>query len=136
MAPRPIDELVLIFNAKSGLASAIADSARKLFRIKGCTLCSITHGVAGERAEWQECKAAFGVPIRYYHRDDLPDDLRQIAESPLPCILARTGSEYVLLLDPAALDRCNGKVADLRGRLRHRANLEGLLLDEGRQRAS
>jgi hypothetical protein len=123
-----IEELVLVYNADSGLVSALADSARKLLRIKGCTLCSITHGLAGERAEWQECKTAFGAPITYYHRDDVPPQLRQVAADRLPCILARAGSEYVLLMEPDSLERCNGKVADLRGRLRHRASLLGLSL--------
>lgn len=132
MAARPIDELILIFNATSGTAGAIVDSAKKLFRIKGCTLCSITHGLAGERPEWQECKVALGVPIRYYHRDDLPPELGHLAGTRLPCILARTGREYVLLLEPEALERCNGKVPDLRGRLRHRAALEGLALGDER----
>ena len=128
MSIRPIDELILIYNAKSGLTGAFVDSAKKLFQLKGCTLCSITHGLAGERPDWQDCKAALGVPITYYHRDDRPAQLAHLTAADLPCILARSGEDYIKLLDPDALARCNGKVADLRGRLRHRATLEGLNL--------
>lgn len=128
MPAHPIDTLVLVYGADSGLVNALADSAKKLLRLKGCTLCTLTHGLAGERAEWQECKEAFGVPIAYYHRDDVPDDVRRAAGEALPCVLARVGREYVLLLGPEALARCNGKVADFKGRLRHNANLHGLVL--------
>jgi hypothetical protein len=134
MTYRQIEELILVYSARSGLASAIVDSAKKLLRLKGCTLCTITHGTVGERPEWQECKEALGVPIRYYHRDDLPQDLQRFGADALPCILARVGGEYRLLLDPEALERCNGHVADLRGRVRHRAALEGLQF-EGTRRA-
>lgn len=126
MTDRQVEELILVYSARSGITSAIVDSAKKLLQLKGCTLCTITHGTTGERPEWRECKEALGVPIRYYHRDDLPADLRRFGADRLPCILARTGQEYRLLLDPEALERCNGHVADLRGRVRHRAALEGL----------
>lgn len=126
---RPIDELILIYNADAGLVSAFVDSARKLFKLNGCTLCALTHGLAGERAEWQDCKAAFGVPIRYYHRDDVPPTLRDVAGGSLPAVVARVADEHRLLLGPDSLARCNGKVSDLRGRLRHAAKLEGLALN-------
>ncbi len=130
MATHPIDQLVLVYNADAGLASALQDSAKKLFQLNGCTLCSITHGVAGERTEWKECKAAFGVPVAYFHRDDMPDDLRAATSGELPAVVAKVGREYVHLLGPDTLARCNGKVADLKGRIRHHARLRGLTLPD------
>ena len=128
MSPRPIDELVLVYAADAGRMSALVDSARKLLRLKGCTLCSITHGLAGEKDEWQDCRAALGVPVNYYHRDDQPAPIREATDDRLPCVLARVGQEYRTLLTPESLERCNGKVADLRGRLRHHAALQDLEL--------
>lgn len=128
MTPRPIDELILVYSADAGLVSAVADSARKLFKLNGCTLCTITHGLTGEREEWQECKTALRVPVLYFHRDDMPPDVRVAAGAELPCILARVGGSLIALLAPEALARCNGKVPDLRGRLRHNARLHGLSL--------
>jgi hypothetical protein len=46
----------------------------------------------------------------------------------LPSVLARAGGELIPLLSPEALARCNGNVADLRGRLRHNAGLHELSL--------
>ncbi len=128
MATGDIDELILVYNADGGKVGALIDSARKLFRVNGCTLCSITHGLAGERTEWQECKTALGVPVSYYHRDDMPADVRQAIGQQFPGILARVGGTLIPLLSPEGLNRCNGKVADLRGRLRHNARLNGLTL--------
>jgi hypothetical protein len=128
MASRSIDELVLVYAADAGRISALVDSARKLLTLKGCTLCAITHGLAGEKSEWKDCKAALGVPITCYHRDDQPAHIRQAAADRLPCVLARVDDEYRLLLGPESLERCNGKVADLKGRLRHHATLQGLEL--------
>lgn len=110
------------------MVSAAIDSARKLFKLNGCTLCSITHGLAGERPEWQECKTELRVPVAYFHRDDMPADVRLAAGEHLPTVLARVGPEIIPLLSPDTLSRCNGKVADLRGRIRHHARLAGLTL--------
>lgn len=130
MGAHAIEELVLVYNADAGLVSALQDSALKLFRLNGCTLCTITHGVAGERADWKECKAAFGVPVAYFHRDDMPQDLRSAVSGQLPAVMAKVGREYVHLLGPDTLARCNGKVADLKGRIRHNARLQGLTLPD------
>lgn len=125
---RPIDELQFVYDADSGFLSALVDSARKLLAINDCPLCALTHSLAGERAEWTECKAALGVPVRYVHRDELTATLRLAIAGSLPCVLARVGTEMTVLLHRESLIRCNGKVADLRGRLRHQATLRGLSL--------
>ncbi len=123
---RPVEELIFVFSADSGILAALADSARKLLALKGCVLCTVTHGLAGEKSEWRACKAELGVPVTYFHRDDVPQAVRDAAGDALPAVVARTGDAYVLLLGPDSIERCNGKVADLRGRLRHQARQRGL----------
>ncbi len=61
------------------------------------------------------------------HADDMPDDIRNAVGTHFPIVLARSGATLVPLLSPDGLAR-NGKVADLRGRLRHNARLQGLTL--------
>jgi hypothetical protein len=127
MAPkRGIDRLLFVFNADTGSFNAFLDSARKLLRIKGCTLCTITHGLAGERSEWRECKEEIGVPVDYVHRDEVSAELRAVVGDQLPCIVAQTGNDLVLLLAPDVLDRCQGSVADLKGRLSYFAAINRL----------
>jgi hypothetical protein len=124
----PIERLLFVYAADSGLAAAWIDSAKKLLRLKGCTLCSLTHGLAGEKAEWRECKDELGVPVDYVHRDELTVGMQEVVAGRLPCILAKANGRLALLLDPAALDRCQGSVSDLKGRLRAHAAMAGLTL--------
>jgi hypothetical protein len=125
---RRIDRLLFVFNADTGSFNAFLDSARKLLRLNGCTLCSITHGLAGEKSEWRECKEEIGVPVDYIHRDEISGELRSVVGDQLPCIVAQTGSDLVLLLTPDVLDRCQGSVADLKGRLSYFASVNRLEL--------
>ncbi len=84
-----VDNLIFIYDANSGKMGAFFDSTKKLLMIRGCALCSITHGIFGEKNEWKDCKEVLGVPITYYHKDEIPDHLKEIAANNLPCILAR-----------------------------------------------
>ena len=102
MSTRTIDRLIFVFNADSGLLSALLDSAKKVLQIKGCTLCAITHGLAGEKSDWSECKAELGVQVDYLHRDELKPDLRRLVGDGLPCVVAQADGEQVLPSSTAA----------------------------------
>jgi hypothetical protein len=123
---RTIERLIFVFNAGSGTFNAFVDSAKKLLMIRGCTLCSITHGLAGEKSEWRDCKEEIGVPVDYVHKDEVTPALGGVVREKLPCIVAEAGGELTLLLGPDVLDRCQGSVADLRGRLHYFASLNQL----------
>jgi hypothetical protein len=129
-AKRKIDRLIFVFNAGSGSFNALLDSTRKLLKIKGCTLCAVTHGLAGEKSDWRECKEELGVPIDYVHRNEIPEDLARVVGTKLPCVVAQSGTDLILLLGPDVLDRCQGSVADLKGRLYYFASLNSLELPQ------
>ena len=115
--PQQIHRLILIYNADSGMLSALADSARKVLRLNGCSLCSITHGLVSEKARWRSCRAEIGVPIDTLHRDELFGPVKRLVGDSLPCVVAETGDGPRLLLTPDVLERCRGSVGDFRGRL-------------------
>lgn len=121
-----IERLFLIFNANSGLLSAIADSAKKLLSINGCPLCSLTHSLAGEKNEWKSCKESIGVGVEYLHRDELSPELRRTIGNDLPVVAAEAGGEIVVLLTAETIARCKGSVPDFRGRLKTHAAMKGL----------
>ncbi len=121
-----IERLILVYNADSGALNAIVDSARKLFRLNGCDLCTITHSLAGERSEWRSCKDEIGVPVDYVHRDELSGDLAKAVGGKLPAIVAQATDKLVMLLPPEVLARCRGSVSDLKGRLSTHAAMKGL----------
>lgn len=127
--PQPIERLVFVYNADSGRLSAMIDSARKLLQIDGCTLCSITHGLAGEKDEWKSCRDEIGVPVDYLHKDEVDGEIAELVGGALPCVVASApGGRLEVLLPPEVIDRCQGSVDDLRGRLRIHAAMKGLSL--------
>lgn len=123
---KTIDHLLLVYNADSGALAAFVDSAKKLLTINGCSLCSITHGLTGEKSDWKHCKEELGVPVDSIHRDEVDAELRSLVGDQLPCIVAASGEERVVLLGPDVLRRCRGSVADLKGRLNYFASLNRL----------
>ncbi len=112
-----IRRLILIYNADSGRLNAWVDNARKILKLNGCSLCSITHGLAGEKSEWRSCRAEIGVPIDYLHRDEIFGPMKELVGDTLPCVVAETGAGPRMLLTPDVLDRCSGSVDDFKGRL-------------------
>lgn len=125
-----IDRLILVYNADSGALASFVDSAKKLLMINGCSLCSITHGLTGERSEWRHCKEELGVPVDSVHRDEVDHELGTVVGDRLPCIVAVHGDERTVLLGPDVLQRCRGSVADLKGRLNYFASMNRLELPQ------
>ena len=123
-----IRRLILIYNADAGRLSALVDSARKVLRLNGCSLCSITHGLAGEKDEWRSCRAEIGVPIDTLHRDEIFGPMKQLVGDCLPCVVAETAAGPRILLTPDVLERCRGSVDDFRGRLLTHAAMRDLEL--------
>ncbi len=124
---RTIERLIFVFDAESGSLSAFFDSARKALKLGGCALCSITHGLTGEKSDWRDCREEIGVPIEYVHRDEVSPELRQAAGT-LPAVVAVVDGELIHLMDRQVLDRCRGSVSDFRGRLAVRAGMQHLVL--------
>jgi hypothetical protein len=117
MMAKKIARLILIYNANAGLSAAIIDSARKLFHLNPCSLCSITHGLTKEKAEWRDCQRELGAPIDYLHKDELTSPIKEIAGEQLPCVLAQVEDAIVPLLSAEKLASCHGAVSILKAQL-------------------
>lgn len=127
MSKKRIDRLVMVYDANSGAWGAMVDSAKKILMLKGCPLCSITHGIAGEKSDWKSCREEIGVPVDYLHRDEIGGQTARLAqELGLPCVLAEVEGQLVPLLRPDVLDRCRGNVAEFRGKLHYHASAKDL----------
>ena len=67
----------MVYNANSGKWNAIMDGAKKLLAVDGCPLCSLTHGMFGERPEWRDlmnAQAASLAPVWDSAEDKVWDD--------------------------------------------------------------
>lgn len=112
-------ELIFVYNADSGLRSALFDAAHKLISpaTYPCSLCAITYGAVAMRREWRDALATLALPQRFLHRDEFAREWPGLSVE-LPAILIhRDDGPPRLLIDRATLDR-QRDVADLAATLR------------------
>lgn len=121
-----IKKLIFVYNADSGAWSAFVDSTKKVLMIKGCALCRITHGLAGEKSDWKDCQEELGVPVDYYHKDDMPGPVKKAVDNHFPAILADDGETLHFLLGEDVMERCRGNVHDLKGKILYYASSKNL----------
>lgn len=99
------DSLILVYNADSGLFTALADAAHKLLSpaTYACSLCAITYGAFAMHRAWRDFLGSLPLKKRFHHRDDFRIAWPGI-DIPLPAILIqRNGQEPQLLIDAATL---------------------------------
>ena len=126
-----VARLIMITPFDSSIAQ-LSDS-EQLLLLKGCALCAITRDLennsTGNKPEWKDCKSELGAPIFVFTLDVIEPRLHALIQGNAPAVCAETeAGELFLLLDPAAIERCKGSVADFRGRLLYRASTLGLSL--------
>jgi hypothetical protein len=104
------DRLTFVYDANGTLFGEIAYLFRSRFRGEHCSLCDITHSWHGKRSEFTSCEARLRVPITYLHRNDLGTEYASL-EGRLPTVLAHIGHDWLVLMTPEQIDRCNGDVS-------------------------
>jgi hypothetical protein len=114
--------ILFIYNADTGILAAMLDSLRKLARSpEACALCSITHGIAAKRNEWDRIECQFGLPTSYYHRDELPAGSTRFLEQEklaLPVVLfEREDGGFQLAVTAGQLRECRGSPVCLKARI-------------------
>lgn len=130
MNERTVDRLILIFDADSGKVSAFFDSLRKALALPSCSLCALTHGLAGEKPEWVDAKRRLAIEVQYLHRDELSGDIRLVATGRLPCILGASGADVVMLVEPKDILACDGSIRALEEKILGRAAEFGFTMPE------
>ena len=103
-----IQRLVGVDNADATLRGELAYWVGARIGRAHCSLCDITHGLVRERRDWQACRAGLPVTFDTYHRDDQPDDIRDLAGNMAPVVVADTDQGFILLLGPDDVDACAG----------------------------
>ena len=98
--------LVFVYNAQSGLLSALKDGLHKALSPETypCSLCALTYGPVSMKRRWANFVAALPVPVSFRYRDTatqwLPPD------APLPALLHVSGDSATQLLSAEAIDAC------------------------------
>jgi len=73
-----------------------------------CALCDITHGAVREKRGWREARERLGLPFEAVHLDERSPAEREASDGRTPCVLAHSADGVHVLLDRAALERCEG----------------------------
>ena len=100
--------LVFVYNAEAGLFHALADTAHKLLRPDTYTrpLCTVTHGLAGEKRVWRQYLGGLGYPLRFNHRAGFRTAHPDWAREPSPAVLLDRGGSLAPLLSAADIAAC------------------------------
>ncbi len=117
-----IKRVIFIYGADSGALAAMWDSAKKVVGSENaCALCSITHGVFAEKAEWSEIARSLGPPTVYYHRGDVPAELRDFIDQKslvLPLVVfEREGGDYEAAVKAEVLKNYAGDPRPLKDKI-------------------
>ncbi|MFQ5804395.1 MAG: hypothetical protein ACE5JQ_16010 [Candidatus Methylomirabilales bacterium] len=117
-----IKRVIFVYDADSGALAAMWDSAKKVVGSENaCALCSITHGAFAEKAEWSEIARSLGAPTVYYHRDDVPAELRDFIDQKslvLPLVVfEREAGGYDVAVKAEMLKNCAGDPRRLKDKL-------------------
>ena len=99
--------LIFVYNADSGFAAALFDSAHKLIspQTYACNLCALTHGAIGPKKAWTEFLKTLPVKPQFLHRDEFKKKYPEQANVCLPAIFRIEGTQPTLLADGSTLDQ-------------------------------
>jgi hypothetical protein len=108
-----VRRLIGVYDANGTIRGELMYWVKARLGVSHCALCDITHGRAGERADWRSCRDRLPVAFDVYHRDDQADSVRRASGDTAPVVLAETSDGLVLLLSPSDLVACNSSPEDL-----------------------
>jgi hypothetical protein len=109
-----ICRLIGVYNAEGTLRGELAYWVGARLGRAHCALCDITHGLARERSDWKQLRDAMSVPFDTFHRNDQPDEAREVSDGLAPVVVAETaGGGLLVLLGPEELEACAGSTERL-----------------------
>lgn len=65
-------EIIMIYNAQSGLKNTIVDGLHKIFSPSTypCDLCALTYGHFSEKSNWKKFRMRSNIQMSFYHIDE------------------------------------------------------------------
>lgn len=105
--------LVFVYNAQSGMANALLDSAHKMLspNTYDCGLCAITHGVMGENRKWKAFRRSWGISMEFLHSDEFPKKYPDYVSSlnKWPKVFVSVNGELCNFLDREEITKMQGQ---------------------------
>jgi hypothetical protein len=105
------ERLVFVYDADGTLAGELKYYFGSLIGRAHCSLCDVTHTKVGRRRAFQLCVEQLPTTIDYFHRNDVPDDVRAVTNDRWPAVVGRyQGGEVRVLLNRDELNGIDGDV--------------------------
>lgn len=100
-----MEELIFIYNARSGLFNKMSDFAHKILSpdTYECSLCGITYGDFTMKTEWKAFLRNLPFEKVFLYKDQL-DDHPELKELKLPAILKRDRRDFEVLISAGELN--------------------------------
>jgi hypothetical protein len=105
-------ELILVYNADSGVFDIIKDAFHKTFfpSTYQCNLCALTYGTFGMKSEWKAFIDNLEIPYKFYHRDEFYQQLEShpahLKDIQFPAIFLNRDGRISLLIDHEEINKC------------------------------
>ena len=95
-----MSSLTFVYNAESGLANALLDTGRRIFRPRqyGCALCMVTYGPFGMKNDWKRFTSELPYKVTFLHRNELTKKL-SIMHLDFPCLILETPQDTKIIID-------------------------------------
>ncbi|WBU88200.1 GTPase [Cellulophaga omnivescoria] len=97
-----IQEIIFVYNAKSGIGNAMLDSAHKIFSPStyNCNLCNITFGVFTEDNVWKKFRSTNNLELQFLHKDEFKKKFvgNEFVNTTLPVIFKKEKGELTPLI--------------------------------------
>ncbi|MFT4673908.1 MAG: hypothetical protein ACJAYD_000025 [Patiriisocius sp.] len=117
-------KLIFIYNASSGGATSILDSARKLWGPKTheCALCSLTFGVFYEKRDWKMFRKTSDIEMVFLHKDEFLKQYKSkwLPKYDFPVILSEEDQSLHLFMsniDISSIETVSGLVSSIESRV-------------------
>jgi hypothetical protein len=105
-------ELILVYNADSGLFNIIKDSLHKSVSPSTykCNLCSLTYGTIHMKSKWKTFIDKLKIPAEFLHRDEffrmLKTHPHRVENARFPAIYLHRKGKLSLLITSNEINRC------------------------------
>ena len=105
-------ELILVYNADSGLFNVLKDAFHKTFfpNTYQCNLCALTYGKFGMKDEWKEFIDRLKISYDFLHRDDFYKQLEShpnhLEDVKFPAIFLNRDGKISLFIGHKEINNC------------------------------
>ena len=119
-----MDKLIFVYNADSGILSAMKDWAHKIVfpETYPCSLCALTYDNLGMRRPWREFVKELGYEAEFLHRDELEEQYG-VKDAMLPAAFIQQNGKLKLWITSQTMDACNS-LEDLQTLVQQKLALE------------